>query len=189
MELLIWSQLTTLCAKTTKAMWKLPTASLIRGVSLSAGEGRILFLGFKDNNSHNEDVLVSINPDGSGRKVMPAEQGVIDTPVWDGGYLYLHRLDKDLAYPRPLYRVDAMLTGNSIFVELPGWFLTVFNGEAYCLSADGKSVLRLPSGEAAASFTSPIENVEYVNGMNILHTSDRSMYRWTVETGAVPIND
>lgn len=150
------------------------------------GQSRIVLVQDQNPDSRVDDfLLISIEPDGSGMKTLKSIKGIAGTPMWDGSYLYYVGWSKDLKYPRPLYRVDEGLNKNDMAIDLPGPLLTVKDGTAFCLSADLKSVVSLPSGKTVCAFTTPVEDIEHVMGKWVLHLSGGATWYWTVESGAV----
>jgi hypothetical protein len=164
------------------------------------GRNRILLIQDQNTGSREDDfLLISFNPNGSFVKTLRPQKGIADSPMWDNFCLYADSYtsddacfyyvgwSQDLQYPRPLYKVDENLTKAEKVMDIPGLLLHVEDEQVYCLSADHKSLLSLPSGKAVATFTNPIENTEYSGGMWTLYEKGGSVYEWPVEGECVPI--
>lgn len=110
---------------------------------LPAGE-RIVFIGYSGKTFvelKGSGSIISINPDGSDRKMYTPKYNTARNLCYDKGYLYYRGSSTD--FPRPINRLNPDLTGSYKMADIDGEFITVCDRFAYYVNKDGKGVYRL----------------------------------------------
>ena len=140
---------------------------------------RIVFIGYEGKTGHQLEtqLLVSIKPDGSDRKILEPKFMDFETPTWDGGKLYYVGWTQDRKYPRPLNRTNADFTRHLKVMDIPGPLVTVLSGKVYCLSEDRKCLINMPSKQVIVSFNAPIEKIVGLNGWEFIDAAGNH-YAW-----------
>lgn len=106
-----------------------------------AGE-RIVFIGFAgtDIMDFKTDTIISVKQDGSDRRTYNTKFNVARQLCYDNGYLYYEGWTNDIAFPRPVCRIDVDLNNDVKIADIDGSLITVYDGYAYYLNG---SIYRL----------------------------------------------
>ena len=106
---------------------------------------RIVYLGYmgdKYTELKGLPSIVSVNRDGTDKKVFAPKLNVARCLCIDGKHLYYEGWTNDGSFPRPVNRLNLDLTGSMKMADIQGWLITVKDGYAYYVGKKGMQVYR-----------------------------------------------
>ncbi len=140
-------------------------------------DDRIVFAGYPDGDGPSLESVryYSMDENGSDLKELDAKFHDVESPIWFNDMIYYVGWTKDNVYPKPLNSALADFTRHIKVMDIPGPLVGIsINGSGvYCLSADRKSLLRMPE-TVVKSFPAPIQQVAYIQAYNQYTFTDSS---------------
>ncbi len=140
-------------------------------------DDRIVFAGYPGGDTPSLESVryYSMDENGGDLKELDAKFHDVESPIWFNDMIYYVGWTQDNVYPKPLNSARADFTRHIKVMDIPGPLvgISINGGGVYCLSADRKSLLRMPD-TVVKSFPAPIQQVAYIQAYNQYTFTDSS---------------